>query len=165
MDFLNRIFRGDKVVWVVFMTLLLISIVEVFSAASMLTYGKSNYWWPIRQHSTNLLLGCAVVYIVHLIPYKYYKAVPLVLVPLSIASLIWVLFFGVKVYKAARWIDLGFVTIQPSELAKVGVVMGTALILSRMQTKDGASENAMKWVLWMTGVVCAYRVAKTKDGR
>ena len=72
MDFLNRVFRGDKVVWVVFMTLLLISIVEVFSAASMLTYGKDNYWWPIRQHSTNLMLGCVVVYVVHLIPYKFY---------------------------------------------------------------------------------------------
>ena len=94
MDFLNRVFRGDKVVWVVFMTLLLISIVEVFSAASMLTYGKDNYWWPIRQHSTNLMLGCVVVYIVHLIPYKFYKAVPLVLVPLSVASLIWVLAKG-----------------------------------------------------------------------
>lgn len=160
MDFLNRVFRGDKVVWVVFMTLLLISIVEVFSAASMLTYGKDNYWWPIRQHSTNLMLGCVVVYIVHLIPYKFYKAVPLVLVPLSVASLIWVLAKGADVNDAARWIDLGFVTIQPSELAKVGVVMGTALILSRMQTKEGASENAMKWVLWMTGVVCVLIVSE-----
>ena len=160
MDFLNRVFRGDKVVWVVFMTLLLISIVEVFSAASMLTYGNDNYWWPIRQHSTNLMLGCVVVYIVHLIPYKFYKAVPLVLVPLSVASLIWVLAKGADVNDAARWIDLGFVTIQPSELAKVGVVMGTALILSRMQTKEGASENAMKWVLWMTGVVCVLIVSE-----
>ena len=160
MDFLNRVFRGDKVVWVVFMTLLLISIVEVFSAASMLTYGKDNYWWPIRQHSTNLMLGCVVVYVVHLIPYKFYKAVPLVLVPLSVASLIWVLAKGADVNDAARWIDLGFVTIQPSELAKVGVVMGTALILSRMQTKEGASENAMKWVLWMTGVVCVLIVSE-----
>ena len=57
MDFLNRIFRGDKVVWVVFMLLLLISVVEVFSAASMLTYGKANYWSPIREHSINILLG------------------------------------------------------------------------------------------------------------
>ena len=82
MDFLNRVFRGDKVVWVVFMLLLLISVVEVFSAASMLTYKSGgNYWWPIREHSTNLLLGCVVVYAAHLIPYRFYKAIPLVLVP------------------------------------------------------------------------------------
>ena len=55
MDFLNRIFRGDKVVWIVFLLLLLVSVVEVFSAASMLTYGKNNYLWAIRGHSVNLL--------------------------------------------------------------------------------------------------------------
>ena len=72
MSFLNRVFHGDKVVWVVFMLLLLVSVVEVFSAASMLTYGKPNYWGPIREHSTNLLLGCIVVYAAHLIPYRFY---------------------------------------------------------------------------------------------
>ena len=160
MDFLNRIFRGDKVVWIVFMLLLLISVVEVFSAASMLTYGKENYWWPIREHSINILLGFAVVYIAHLIPYRFYKAVPLVLVPLSIGMLVWVLVKGVATNGAARWIDLGFITIQPSELAKVGVIMGTALILSRTQSEDGANTNAMKWILWMTGVVCALIISE-----
>ncbi len=155
MEFLNRVFRGDKVVWVVFMILLLISVVEVFSAASMLTYGKSDYWWPIRQHSVNLLLGFIVVYGFHLVPYRFYKAVPFALVPASIGMLLWVMFKGSDVNDAARWIDLGFITIQPSEFAKVGVVMGTAFLLSRTQSDEGASPDAMKWILWMTGIVCA----------
>ena len=154
MDFLNRVFRGDKVVWVVFMILMLISVVEVFSAASMLTYGKSNYWSPIRDHSVNLLLGFIVVYAFHLFPYRYYKAVPFILVPASIGMLVWVLAKGADVNDAARWIDLGFITVQPSELAKVGVIMGTAFILSRTQSDEGASSEAMKWILWMTGIVC-----------
>lgn len=155
MDFLNRVFRGDKVVWVVFMLLLLISVVEVFSAASMLTYKSGgNYWWPIRQHSTYLFLGFVVVYIAHLIPYRFYKTLPLVLVPASICMLIWVLVKGVDVNDAARWMKVAGFTIQPSEFAKVGVVMGTAVILSRMQTEDGATPQAMKWILWMTVIVC-----------
>lgn len=154
MEFLNRVFRGDKVVWVVFMLLLLISVVEVFSAASMLTYGKSDYWWPIRQHSTYLLLGLGVVYGLHLFPYRFYKAVPLVLVPVSVGMLVWVLFKGADVNDAARWMKIAGFSIQPSEFAKVGVVMGTALILSRMQTGEGAHSDAMKWILWMTGIVC-----------
>jgi cell division protein FtsW len=32
--------------------------------------------------------------------------------------------------------------------------MGTALILSRTQSDEGANTNAMKWILWMTGIVC-----------
>ena len=154
MEFLNRVFRGDKVVWVVFMLLLLISVVEVFSAASMLTYGKSDYWWPIRQHSTYLLLGLGVVYGLHLFPYRFYKAVPLVLVPVSVGMLIWVLLKGTDVNDAARWMKIAGFSIQPSEFAKVGVIMGTALILSRMQTGEGAHSGAMKWILWMTGIVC-----------
>ena len=155
MDFLNRVFRGDKVVWVVFMLLLLISVVEVFSAASMLTYKSGgNYWWPIRQHSTYLFLGFVVVYIAHLIPYRFYKTLPLVLVPASICMLIWVLVKGVDVNDAARWMKVAGFTIQPSEFAKVGVVMGTAVILSRMQTEDGATPQAMKWILWITVIVC-----------
>ena len=155
MDFLNRIFRGDKVVWIVFMVLLLISVVEVFSAASTLTYiGNRTYWWAIREHSVNLLLGFVVVYAAHLVPYHIYKRVPLLLVPLSIGMLLWVMIKGTAINDAARWIDLGFITIQPSEFAKVGVIMGTALILSRMQTANGANPNAMKWILWMTGIVC-----------
>ena len=154
MEFLNRVFRGDKVVWVVFMLLLLISVVEVFSAASTLTYGKENYWWPIREHSTNLLLGFGVVYLAHLIPYRFYKAIPLVLVPVSVCMLLWVLVKGTDVNDASRWMTIAGLSIQPSEFGKVGVIMGTALILSRMQTVDGANSSAMKWILWMTGIVC-----------
>ena len=161
LSFVNRIFRGDRVVWLVFMILMLISIVEVFSAASTLTYiGDRSYWWAIRGHCTNLLLGFAVVYLAHLVPYRFYKAVPVVLVPLSVLMLIWVMFKGTAVNAANRWINLGPVSIQPSELAKVGVIMGTALILSRTQDENGASSNAMKWILWMAGIVCGFIVTE-----
>lgn len=151
---MNRLFRGDKVVWVVFMLLCLISVVEVFSAASTLAYAQKNYWMPIREHSTNLLLGFIVVYVAHLIPYRFYKAIPLALLPVSVGMLVWVLFKGADVNNASRWMTIAGFSIQPSEFAKVGVIMGTALILSRMQTENGATSNAMKWILWMTAIVC-----------
>ena len=155
MDFLNRIFRGDRVVWVVFMLLVTISVIEVFSSASTLTYrADRGYLWAVRGHSINLLMGFGVVYVAHLIPYRFYKVVPLVLVPLSVGMLIWVLAKGTDVNDAARWIKLGPISLQPSELAKVGVIMGTALILSRMQSADGAHPAAMKWILGMTAIVC-----------
>ena len=161
LSFVNRVFRGDRVVWLVFMILMLISIVEVFSAASTLTYiGNRSYWWAIRGHCINLLLGFAVVYLAHLVPYRFYKAVPVALVPLSVVMLIWVMFKGTAVNDANRWISLGPVSVQPSELAKVGVIMGTALILSRTQTEEGAGPNAIKWILWMTGIVCGFIITE-----
>ena len=38
--------KGDGIIWAVFFTLCLISIIEVFSASSNLTYKTSNYWGP-----------------------------------------------------------------------------------------------------------------------
>lgn len=38
MDLVKNIFKGDKVIWIIFLCLCLISIIEVFSAASTLTY-------------------------------------------------------------------------------------------------------------------------------
>ena len=51
MDLLKNIFKGDKVIWIIFLCLCLISIIEVFSAASTLTYKSGDHWGPITQHS------------------------------------------------------------------------------------------------------------------
>ena len=44
MDLLKSIFKGDKVIWIIFLFLCLISITEVFSAASTLTYKSGDHW-------------------------------------------------------------------------------------------------------------------------
>ena len=46
MDLLKSIFKGDKVIWIIFLCLCLISIIEVFSAASTLTYKSGDHWGP-----------------------------------------------------------------------------------------------------------------------
>ena len=57
MDLLKNIFKGDKVIWIIFLCLCLISIIEVFSAASTLTYKSGDHWGPITQHSIILMVG------------------------------------------------------------------------------------------------------------
>ena len=46
----NNIFKGDKVIWMIFFFLCLISAVEVFSASSSLTYKGGSYLAPIIKH-------------------------------------------------------------------------------------------------------------------
>lgn len=60
MDLLKNLFKGDKVIWIIFLFLCLISIVEVFSASSTLTYKSGDHWGPIRSHMILLLLGQSV---------------------------------------------------------------------------------------------------------
>ena len=58
---------------------------------------------------------------------------------------------------AKRWIDLGFIQFQPSELAKMGTIIVVALILWKTQSekeKGEADPKAMKYILGITGISC-----------
>lgn len=47
---IGNIFKGDKVIWMIFFFLCMISIIEVYSASSSLTYKTGNYMAPVIRH-------------------------------------------------------------------------------------------------------------------
>ena len=55
MDLASKLFKGDRVIWVIFMFLCLVSVIEVFSATSTIAYKNANHWAPIVRHATFLL--------------------------------------------------------------------------------------------------------------
>ena len=61
MDLASKLFKGDRVIWIIFMFLCLISVVEVFSATSTIAYKNANHWAPIVRHATFLLGGFVMV--------------------------------------------------------------------------------------------------------
>lgn len=153
MDLIKDIFKGDKVIWIIFLFLCLISIVEVFSAASTLTYKSGDHWGPITQHSVILMVGAFIVVLVHNIPCKYFRVLPFFLLPLSCILLLVVMVMGNYVNGAARWMNFAGVQFQPSELAKMSVIIVTAFILSRFQEEDSAHPKAFKYIMWIIGIV------------
>ena len=153
MDLLRSIFKGDKVIWIIFLFLCLISIVEVFSAASTLTYKSGDHWGPITQHSIILMVGAVVVVFMHNIPYKWFQVFPVFLLPLSVVLLGLVMMME-RINGAARWMTFMGIQFQPSEVAKMAVIIVTAFILSKGQDEDGASPKAFKRIMIITGVVC-----------
>lgn len=154
MDLLKNLFKGDKVIWIIFMLLCLVSIIEVFSASSTLTYKSGDYWKPITMHLILMMVGLIVVLIVHNIPCRWFKMF-ILLLPLSWLLLIGVFVMGALTNGARRWIDLGFFQFQPSELAKMATIITVAFILSKMQDEEGANRKAFKYILWITGITCA----------
>lgn len=144
---LGNIFKGDKVVWMVFFFLCIISIVEVFSASSSLTYKGGSYWGPVVGHSVKLLIGVFVMVCVSNVQCKYFKVATVFVLLASIGFLVWVLLFGQSTNEASRWMDLGFFRFQPSEIAKGALVLSVAQILSAMQTEKGADRQTMKFIL------------------
>ena len=146
---IGNLFKGDKGIWMVFLFLCIISVVEVFSASSTLTYKSQNYLGPLLYHSGMIVFGLFVAIVILNIPCRYFKIVTPLLLFITFGTLLWVLIGGESINGANRVIKLAGFTFQPSEIAKGTMVLATAQILSAMQRPDGkgADEKAMKYVL------------------
>ena len=144
---LTNIFKGDKVIWMIFFFLCIISVIEVYSASSRLTYGVDAYWTPILKHIGILFMGVLSMLVVLNVKCKYFKLVTPVLLPFAFITLIWALVGGENKNDASRWVSMMGISFQPSEIAKGAIILATAQILSAMQTAKGADSKAIKYIL------------------
>ncbi len=156
----SRFFKGDPTLWIVFFFLCLVSLIEVFSAASTLSYKAGSYWDPLLKQAVFLSIGTLVVIMFHNIPCRWFKIAPPVMLPLSVILLAVTMFAGSTLNGANRWMNIFGISFQPSEIAKGTLVITVALILSLMQTEKGAAKNAFKYILIVTGVICGLIVTE-----
>ena len=152
MGLINKLFKGDRSIWIIFMFLCLVSLVEVYSATSTLAYKNTYFWMPIFKHARILLFGFGAVLLLHNIPSKYY-VVAIILMPLSIGLLAVTPFIGVYINEAYRQISIMGITFQPSEIGKIACIVFVAFMLS----KEGIiSSNKIFWItLISVGITCA----------
>lgn len=146
---LSNLFKGDKVIWMVFFFLCIISIVEVFSASSELTYKGENYLTPIIKHMALIVVGFGLMVVTLNINCKYFKLLTPIMLLFAGILLLLVLGLGQSTNGASRWIPIMGVQFQPSEMAKGALVLMTAQILSAMQTDKGADRKAMRYIIQM----------------
>lgn len=116
---------------IIVLLLLGIGLVMVFSSSYAAAYYDnlpSTYYF-LRQ-GLFAVAGVTVMFIVSFIDYRRYRALSPILLVISILLLILVLFIGVGNYGEKRWINLGFTTFQPSEIAKVAVIFFFSSLIS-----------------------------------
>jgi len=147
---LGNIFKGDKVVWMVFFFLCIISVVEVFSSSSSLTYKGGNYWSPVIKHTGILVLGLFCMVVTLNVKCKYFKILTPFMFIISLVLLVWVLVAGTATNDASRWVSFFGLQFQPSEIAKGTIVLMCAQILSATQTEKGADKHAFLWIAIVT---------------
>lgn len=153
MSKLYNIFKGDKVIWMVFFFLCMISIVEVYSASSELTYKTGSFSAPILKHCGMLLVGTIITIITLNIPCRFFKILTPFLLVISFVTLLWVLIMGQATNGAQRWVSFFGLQFQPSEIAKGTVILAVAQILSYMQTDKGADKRAFKYIMIVCGIL------------
>ncbi len=134
----KRYLKGDRILWIVFFGLCILSIIEMYSASSTLAYKSSNHAMPVIRHIGFLIGGVLIAFVVHMIPYRWIRIVSYLGLLLSAVLLVFVLFKGHSENDAARWLVIGGVQFQPSELAKLSVIIVAADLISRIRdnTKD-----------------------------
>ena len=150
---LGNIFKGDKVIWMVFFFLCLISVIEVYSASAQLTYKAGSYIAPMIKHIGLLCVGVFFTVLTLNVKCRYFKALTTPMLALSFATLVWVYFVGASTNGAQRWIPIFGIQFQPSEIAKGTMVLATAQILSALQTENGADNNAFKYIITVSLVI------------
>ena len=151
MGLVNKLFRGDRSVWIIFMFLCLVSLVEVYSATSTLAYKNVYFFSPIVRHATFLICGFAAVLLLHNIPSKYYS-VAIVLLPISMIMLLATLLIGVSINDANRFLSFFGIQFQPSEIAKLSCVVFVAFMLSK---QDKFTPNKTFWITIIgVGLTC-----------
>lgn len=149
----TKYLKGDTVVWTVFFFLCVFSIIELYSASSTLAYKMDNHTAPVVQHITFLVGGAILAFFVHLVPYKYIRIFAYFGLLLSFVLLIYVLVKGQSANDASRWIRVMGIQFQPSEIAKLSLIIVVADLISRVRANPAFENKYFTWIMVVSGVI------------
>jgi cell division protein FtsW len=134
--------KGDKTIWAIVAALAIFSFMPVYSASTNLVYvvGSGSTFGYLVKHMALLIMGFAIIYGVHKIPYRYFSGGSVLMLPIVIVLLIFTLAQGTTIggANASRWIRIPFVGIgfQTSTLAGLVLMVYVARYLSRNKEKE-----------------------------
>ena len=151
---LKKYLRGDATLWIVFIMLCIVSIIEMYSASSTLAYKAANHTAPMFRHVGFLAGGALIAVLVHLIPFRYIRLISYLVLVLSVFMLILVLFKGKSENDASRWLVIGGFNFQPSELAKLSVIIVAADFISRIKNPKTDEKKYFWSTVIMLGIIC-----------
>ena len=127
--------EGDKTIWTIVFLLLIISVLVVYSVE-----GLSS----TKSHLRNILIGLITMYAVHKLKFKYFSKLSVVGIIISVFLLIFVYFIGMEINGAKRWISIGSLSFQPSDFAKIAILV----FMSRQISKFRDYINNWKDFCW-----------------
>jgi|TARA_B100002003_G_scaffold180407_1_gene168405 cell division protein FtsW len=161
-----RKLKSDKLLFLATLLLVCASVVMVYSASAVLAmdrYQQPPYYFLFKQ-VTWAVLGVCLLSLAMRVDYRSLKQ-PVVIwtaLGVSTAALI-IVFFMPAVNGTRRWFSLGGIGVQPSELAKVAVIIFTAGVLERRMDKIDQL-TALVPIVAVTGLVCGLIVLEPDFG-
>ncbi len=154
-----KYFKGDRVIWIILMFLSLLSLLIVYSATGALAYREhsgNTIYYLIRQL---FFIGAGIgliIFMVNVIPVKMYSMFANYLLYASILLLVvaLVLKFAHVIKGTGRTINLGPLSFQPAEVAKIALIIFTAKVLGKKQDSEKDLAAAFRKIMFFTALVC-----------
>lgn len=152
--------RADRYLWGIYLMLLVISVMELYSASST-EVEAANVYHPLMQHVVFLLAGLGVVLLMQNIHYKYYRKFAWVFAFFAMALVWYGNHHGVMANGAMRAIRVMGFTVQPPEIAKLALVVVLARIMAKNQMRHGVTN---KGILLSLGMLAAFGLLLYANG-
>lgn len=131
--------KGDRSIWAIVTLLAIFSFLPVYSAASNLAGDSGRTFSFFVKHFMHLFLGFVIMYAIHKVPYRYFRGLSMVMIPIVIVLLIITVLQGKTIdgANASRWISIPFINMsfQTSTLASVVLMVYVARYLSKISDK------------------------------
>lgn len=147
--------KGDRWIWLIIIMLSMISIMAVYSATGAIAYkkGVAVEKYLLFKHIIFVLMGIGMIYIAHLLDYKYYAGISKILMIVTLPLLLYTLAFGSQINGASRWVQVPVIglTFQTSDLAKLALITFLARMLTKKQENIKDVKNAFIPIM---GSVC-----------
>jgi cell division protein FtsW len=140
MQVLFKNIKGDRLIWAITALLAIFSFLPVYSAASNLAGDLGNTFAYFVKHFMHLFLGFVIMYLVHKVPYKYFRGLSMVMIPVVLVLLVITVLQGTTIdgANASRWIQIPIVNMsfQTSTLASVVLMVYVARYLSKIKDRE-----------------------------
>ena len=153
-----RNLKGDPVIWFIVLILSLFSILVVYSATGSLAYkmmnGNTEYY--LIKHSILVVVSLGAIWIAHRIDYRYYSRISKLVLWICVPLLLFTWLFGNNINEASRSITIPLInhTFQPSDLAKLALIVTLASMLSKRQKSIDDFQKAIIPMLFWIGLIC-----------
>lgn len=153
-----RNLKGDPMIWFIVFVLSMLSILVVYSATGSLAYkmkgGDTEYY--LLKHSFLVMLSLVAMWIAHKLDYRYYSRISRFVLWISVPLLLYTWHFGDTLNDASRWITIPFINqrFQPSDLAKLALLVTLASMLSKRQKNIKDFQQAIIPMLIWIGIIC-----------
>lgn len=150
----ERLRYVDKTYWILFGILMIVSIIALFSASSSLAFKQDSALEPVAKHILFIALGAAAAFVIQLLPSKWVRVCAYAGLALSFVLLLLTFTpLGVEHNGAKRWLRLGGFEFQPSELAKLTLLIVVSDLLSHIRTAND-EKKYFCITLAVTAMIC-----------